>query len=262
MLFGIDQRTALNEVSNNTDTIIIVHIDPARRTMGVLNVPRDLWVNIPSFTTARINTAYTLGEGADYPGGGGALALETISQNIGVNADLYVLINFQVFTTVVDTLAPGGVEICVDETIDDPYYPDAGNGFIHVHFDPGCQRLNSEHLLQYARTRHTANSDFDRARRQQQVLQAAREEFLSAGGVANFITQIPTLWNSLTGSFHTNMSMEQMIQIALLVQDIPRENIRFGAIDEHATTPGTSADGTQQILIPVQSAMHGDSGDV
>jgi polyisoprenyl-teichoic acid--peptidoglycan teichoic acid transferase len=255
VLFGIDQRTALAEVSNNTDTIIVLHIDPARNTMGVLSVPRDLWVNIPGFQTARINTAYTTGEAFDYPGGGSALALETISQNLGINAENYVLINFTVFTTMVDTLAPNGIEICVDQTIDDPNYPDAGNGFIHVHFDPGCQRLNSEHLLQYARTRHTQNSDFDRARRQQQVLQAAREEFLSAGGVANFLTQIPTLWNDLSGSFRTNMTMEDLIRIAALVQDIPRENITFGAIDEHSTTPGMSADGTQQILIPNQGAI-------
>src|SRR6185369_8312461 len=103
VLFGIDQRTALAEVSNNTDTIIILHIDPARNTMGVLSVPRDLWVNIPGFQTARINTAYATGEAFDYPGGGSALALETISQNLGINAENFVLINFTVFTTMVDT---------------------------------------------------------------------------------------------------------------------------------------------------------------
>src|SRR5206468_3630673 len=104
---------------------------------GVLNVPRDLWVSIPGFQTARINTAYETGEAFDYPGGGSALALDTLSQNLGINVENYVLINFTVFTTVVSTLAPNGIEICVTDTIDDPYYPDAGNGFIHVHFDPG-----------------------------------------------------------------------------------------------------------------------------
>jgi LCP family protein required for cell wall assembly len=255
LLLGIDQRTAVAESSNNTDTIMLVHIDPARNSMGVLSIPRDLWVEIPGYTVARINTAYSLGEASDYPGGGAALAAATVAQNLGVRVEHYVLINFNVFTTMVDTLAPNGVEICVAETIDDPHYPDAAYGTITVHFDPGCQRLDSTHLLQYARTRSTFGGDFDRARRQQEVLQAAREEFLSAGGLANFITQIPTLWEQLTGNFSTNMSLEQMMQIALLAQDIPRQNIRFGLIDEHSTTPSMSADGTQQILIPIQSAI-------
>ncbi|NWF69452.1 MAG: LCP family protein [Chloroflexi bacterium] len=255
LLLGVDQRTAVSAESNNTDTIMVVHLDPARRSIGVLSIPRDLWVDIPGYTTARINTAYTLGEGSDYPGGGAALAAATVAQNLGIRVENYILINFNVFTAVVDTLAPQGIEICVSEVIDDPDYPDAGFGTIPVRFEPGCQPLNAERLLQYARTRATYGGDFDRARRQQQVLQAARDEFLSAGGIANFITQIPTLWQQLSGSFSTNLSMEELIQLALLVQDIPRESIRFGTIDERATIPGTSADGTQEILIPLQSQM-------
>ncbi len=232
---------------------MLIHIDPARNTMGVLSIPRDLWVDIPGYTVARINTAYSLGEASDYPGGGAALTAATIAYNLGVRVENYVLINFNVFTTVVDNLAPNGIEVCIDEAIDDPYYPDAAYGTITVQFEPGCQRLNSEQLLQYARTRRTQGGDFDRARRQQQVLQAAREEFLSAGGIANFITQIPALWENLTGNFSTNMSMEQMIQIGLLVQDIPRESMRFAVIDAESTIPSRSADGTQDILIPIQS---------
>src|SRR5690606_30867627 len=113
----------------------------------------------------------------------------------------------------------------------DPAYPDAGYGTIHVHFDPGCQMLDAEHLLQYARTRHTEGSDFDRARRQQEVLKAMQAQLVSLGGIGNFITQAPALWDELTGSFNTNLSLEQIISLGSLIQSIPRENIQTGVID-------------------------------
>ncbi len=110
-----------------------------------------------------------------------------MTETLGIPIDKYVLINFDVFTTVINLIAPNGVEVCPTQTIDDPNYPDAGYGFIHVHFDAGCQRLDAVHLLQYARTRHTQNSDFDRALRQQEVIKAVRNEVVSAGGIVNFI---------------------------------------------------------------------------
>jgi LCP family protein required for cell wall assembly len=255
LLLGIDQRTGVTEESNNTDTIMVVHIDPVRHSLGLLSIPRDLWVEIPGYQNARINTAYATGEAFGYPGGGAALVAETVAHNLGISVENYVLINFNVFITVVNTIAPNGIEICITETIDDPHYPDAAFGTIPVHFDPGCQRLDAEHLLQYARTRATFGGDFDRARRQQQVLQAARTELLSAGGIANFIAQIPALWNELADNFHTNMSMEQLIQLGLVVQDIPQENIRMEVIDTRHTIPSTSTDGTQQVLIPQMSSI-------
>src|SRR5204862_5039824 len=119
-----------------------------------------------------INTANSTGDSQGYPGGGPALAMETVHQALGITIDKYILINFDVFITLVQTVAPDGVQVCINQVIDDDHYPDAGLGTIHVHFDPGCQVLDAEHLLQYARTRATAGSDFDRAGRQQDVLRA------------------------------------------------------------------------------------------
>ena len=67
-----------------TDTIMLLTIDPVTKTAGMLSIPRDMWVNIPGFGYSRINTAWTLGEGAKLPGGGPGLAMETVSQFIGV----------------------------------------------------------------------------------------------------------------------------------------------------------------------------------
>jgi LCP family protein required for cell wall assembly len=239
LLLGIDQRKG-ETGTFNTDTMMVFSVDPVRKTVGMLSIPRDLWVDIPGSLPSRINTANAVGEINAYPGGGPALAAATVTLNLGIKIDKYVLINFDVFTTLVDLVAPNGVEVCPTQVIDDPAYPDAGYGFIHVHFEPGCQRLNGEHLLQYARTRHTQNSDFDRAARQQEVIKAMRDEVLNAGGIANFVGQVPQLWDELSGSYKTNLTIQEILQLAALAQQIPRENIHSGQIGPAQTSPATA----------------------
>jgi len=211
-------------------------------------------VNIPGFKPNRINTANVLGDTNAYPGGGPALLAETIRQLLGIRIDKYVLVNFDVFTAVVNAVSPNGTQICVEQVIDDPHYPDAGYGIIPVHFDPGCQVLDAERLLQYARTRATAGSDFDRAKRQQQVLRALQEQVLSAGGVVQFIGQAPTLYGQLSQSIKTNMTLEEIIQLAVLMGDIPKESIRFGQID-NLYVDLTSTTAGEQVLVPRPSAI-------
>lgn len=255
LLMGIDQRTATSDPGPfRTDTMMLVQIDPLQETAGVLSIPRDLWVDIPGFQDARVNSANLLGDSSELPGGGPALAMETIYANLGVEVDYFVRLNFQVFTEVVDTLAPNGVEVCPDEAIVDDTYPDAGYGFITVTFDPGCQVLQSERLLQYARTRATQGSDFDRTRRQQEVIRALQDEVLSAGGVVNFITQIPRLYNDLTGNYVTNIPLDEALSMAQLVSRIGVDDVTYNTINNLHVTFGTSEDG-QQILIPNPSSI-------
>ncbi|MDX2161231.1 MAG: LCP family protein [bacterium] len=255
LLLGIDQREGIaDERYYLTDTIIIASIDPARRTVGMLSIPRDLWVSIPGFQYGRINTANQLGDQSAYPGGGPALLARTIQENLGISIDNYVLINFNVFTVLVDLVAPNGVEVCPPEAINDPDYPDAGFGTIPVSFDAGCQRLNAERLLQYARTRATEGSDFDRARRQQEVILAVREEVVSAGGLINFLTQIPQLWTQLSANYKTDFSLEQVIALANLAQEVDTADIHTGQIDNLYVNLSTTATG-DQVLIPRYNAI-------
>lgn len=252
LLLGIDERTAVDtERAYRSDTIMLINIDPAGKRVGILSIPRDMYVSIPGYAqNQRINTANYLGDIDEYPGGGGpALAAETIRRTFGIRVDNYIRINFDVFTALVDTLAPNGVEVCPAEMIDDPTYPDAGYGMIHVHFEPGCQRLDATHLLQYARTRKSKNGDFDRARRQQEVLKAARDEFLSLGGIANFVTQIPALYNALISSVRTDLSLEEIMALARLAGDIPRESITSGVIDASYVSMAKDATGAD-VLVP------------
>jgi polyisoprenyl-teichoic acid--peptidoglycan teichoic acid transferase len=259
LLMGIDQRRALtgDERAYRTDTMMLVQVDPIRNTIGVLSIPRDLYVNIPDFEPGRINTANQLGDSYAMPGGGPQVAMDTIHVNLGVPVDQYVRINFEVFTSVVNTITSDGIEICVKEVIHDDYYPDTGNGTITVHFDPGCQQMDAEELLQYARTRATNGGDFDRNRRQQEVLKAVQAEVFNVGGVTHFISQIPVLYEQLAGSYTTNLSLQEILQLAQLVGTIPEENITFRTINNLHVNLATveGPEGPQQVLMPVQDQI-------
>jgi polyisoprenyl-teichoic acid--peptidoglycan teichoic acid transferase len=252
LLLGIDQRSDTGESGPfRTDTMILMNIDPVRKTVGVLSLPRDLWVDIPHFDPGRINVANFLGDANAYPGGGGpALAMETVSTNFGVRVDKYLLINFDVFTSLVDTIASNGVPVTVNEVIDDPDYPDDRYGTIYVHFDPGEYRMDAETLLQYARTRATEGGDFDRARRQQQVLDALRAEVLSAGGILNFISQAPRLWDELSSNYRTNLAYDEIISLGLLMSEIEKDDIHYAVIDNLYVTFGMNPAGDQMVLYP------------
>ena len=251
LLLGIDQRSSTEDKGPfRSDTMMLMNVDPVRKTVGVLSLPRDLWVPIPGYEQNRINTANFLGDRDAYPGGGGpALAMETVSENFGMRVDRYLLINFDVFTSIVDTLAPNGVAVTVNEYIDDPFYPDAGYGIIHVQFSPGEQRMDAETLLQYARTRATEGGDFDRARRQLQVLDALRAEVLSAGGVFNFISQAPRLWEELSDNYRTNLTLNDILALGRLMGDIERDSIRFEVVDNLYVSTGQSPQG-EMVLYP------------
>jgi polyisoprenyl-teichoic acid--peptidoglycan teichoic acid transferase len=258
LLLGIDERVGYTtERAYRTDSMMVLHIDPVRKTAGVISFPRDLWVAIPNYLqSARLNTANYLGDLEAYPNGAGpGLAMETFNTNFGIRVDYYIMINFTVFESVVDIIAPNGVEVCVTETIRDDHYPDVGFGTMNVSFDPGCQPLNGERLLQYARTRATENSDLDRARRQQQTIEALRSHVLSAGGIQSFVTSMPSLWEELSGSYRTNLNIQQIIGLGYLMNEIPRDNIRYQVIGIGYVQPGQTPDGTQQILIPIHSRI-------
>lgn len=258
LLMGIDQRTAAGETGPfRTDTMMVVNVDPVRNTAGLISFPRDLWVDIPNYQPARINTAHFLGDRDAYPGGGGPrLAMETIAANFGIRVDSYLVINFDVFETTMDLLAPNGVEVCVDEYIYDDRYPDDFYGYITVEFQVGCQQLDAERLLQYARTRRTEGSDFDRARRQQKTIDAVLNHLLSVGGISQFISQIPNLWNELSDSYKTNLSLNEIISLGLELNEIDLDNINYAVIDRNYVELGVSPDGAQDILLPIRSRIN------
>lgn len=252
LLMGIDQREG-ETGSFPTDTMILLSFDPAGKTAAILTIPRDLWVEFPGLPEpGKINTAMIRGDQVNYPGGGGpALAMKTAESLLGVKVQYYVVINFEVFTEIID--AVGAVEVCPPEPIDDDQYPDGSYGTISIHFDAGCQSLDSERLLQYARTRH-GNSDIDRSQRQQEVIMAVRDRVLSAGGVIALIPRAPALWESVQDNVRTNLSLPDIVRLALAAESIAPENIRQGQITFGEVLLQQSSQG-EDILVPIPTDL-------
>jgi LCP family protein required for cell wall assembly len=254
LLLGIDERKQ-ETGPFRTDTMLVLTIDPVAKTAGMLSIPRDLWVQIPAMETdGKINTAHFLGDAYNYPGGGPALAVDTVKQELGLPVDYYVRFNFDSFEKVVDAI--GGVEICVAETIDDPEYPALDNyGVDPLHIDAGCQLMNGALALKYARTRHSG-TDFDRAKRQQQVILAIRDKVIQKNLLPQLVTQAPALLDTLQYAIKTNLTLDQMIQLAQLATRIDPKNIQQATIDENMVVGyNTPTDPPQNVLVPIREKI-------
>ncbi len=254
LLLGIDERE--QETGPwRTDTLMLATVDPISKTAGLLSIPRDLWVAIPGFDTeGKINTAHFIGDAQDYPGGGPALAMATVQYNLGISTQYYARLNFSCFEKLIDQI--GGVEICVEEPIDDPEYPDSGYGFEPLHIDAGCQQMDGRLALKFARTRHSGLGDFDRARRQQQVLLAVRNKVASANMLPTLVTQAGALLDTLKDSVQTNLSLDQLIQLAKLATQIDPKDIRQAVIDENMTVGYMApTDPPQAVLVPLRDKI-------
>ncbi len=222
-----------------TDTIILLTIDPVTKTAGMLSLPRDLWVNIPSYGYSRINTAWTLGEAAKLPGGGPVLAMKTVSQFVGVPIQYYVQVDFDTFISFIDML--GGVEVVPEHKMKlDPI----GEGTDHFVLQC-CQlrHLNGKRALAYARCRDAAqgctDGDVGRAKRQQQVILAVRDRVFNPEEFARLMLQAPTLYSMFSSGIHTNMSLQDTMKLAVLAKDIRPEDIRGGVVDDNMVAPVT-----------------------
>ncbi|MCA9979620.1 MAG: LCP family protein [Anaerolineales bacterium] len=246
LLMGVDTRCE-ETGPDRTDSLMLVTVDPVGKTAGILSLPRDLWVEIPGFGVDRINKAHFLGEAYEYPGGGPALALETVATTLGIDIDYYVTVNFDAFKEIVNLL--GGLDIDVPEAIDDENYPDNCYGYDPFQIEAGAQTLDGEQALKYARTRATDGGDVDRAGRQQTVVLAAREKILRQ--FPSLILQAPALWQTLDTNVRTTLTLDEALQLAMLVQEIPDENIRQAVIDYNYVYPEYTPQG-DAVLVPIR----------
>jgi LCP family protein required for cell wall assembly len=255
LLLGIDQRAGERERAYRTDTMIVFTLDPLTLEAGVLSIPRDLWVPVPGNfdqVNYRINQANFLGDAFDYPGGGIALARKTVENFLGIPIHFVARINFTAFEYLIDRI--GGIVIDVPEPIYDPAYPTEDYGVEVFALPAGLQTMDGMTALKYARTRHSQNGDFDRARRQQQVIMAVREKLKDPRVLASLIAHAPEILSELGNSIKTDMTLDQMQQLAVLAQKVEREKIKFEVLDQRYTEFATTPDNSQ-VLIPIRARI-------
>ncbi|NTU80888.1 MAG: LCP family protein [Chloroflexales bacterium] len=232
LLVGVDRRESLEE-GVRSDTLILVHIDPAGGWAGMLSIPRDSMVQVPHLGLQKINTAYTYGfnntaelygEGTPPESGGGALAAETVEAFLGLQVDYIAQIDFRGFQRVVDTI--GGVTVDVERPLLDPAYPTDDYGYERIFIPAGLQVMDGATALRYARSRHSS-SDFDRSARQQQVLRAILAEVRSRGLLSQ-AALLPDLARDLEASVSTTLplsDLETLRGLAALAQGLDTSRI-------------------------------------
>ncbi|MCS6834465.1 MAG: LCP family protein [Anaerolineae bacterium] len=251
VLAGLDRRPGESGLAHRTDTLMLLSLDPASNSMGILSIPRDLYVQVPGFSSLqRINTPMVYGESRE-PGYGPRLLMQTVQLNLGMRVNDYLVLDFQAFIDIVNIL--GGVEINNPTTINDRLYPDMNYGYDPFFLPAGKHFLNGYDALRYARTRH-GDSDINRAQRQQQTLFAIRDRILNLEMLPSLILQAPALWQSFRANVYTGLSLEQVIQLGLYVKDIPAENIKTGVISFEYLQSYTTPDGAS-VLVPNRARL-------
>jgi LCP family protein required for cell wall assembly len=234
LLLGSDQRP--NTGGFRTDTMILLTLNPSAGTVNMTSFPRDLYVYIPGWTVQRMNTAHA-------QGGFDLLAL-TFEYNFGVHPDHYVLINMWSFEDAIDSL--GGVDVEVGRTLTD-HRDDYGQYTVYE----GTQHMDGETALWYVRSRYSTN-DFDRGRRQQEVIVAAFRKLLSLDA----LNRAPQLYEAYHNTVATDMGFDEMARFLPLASALSRDDaqIRRYAISPQQVSPWVNASGAQ-VLLPIREAV-------
>jgi LCP family protein required for cell wall assembly len=202
-----------------TDVMRAVRVDYQGQRVTALEFPRDLWVHIPEIKEnldteyQKLNTAYAYGS-PDY---GPSLLARTLNRNFGLNVDHYIVANMTVFADVVNAL--GGLDVVIPPGgIDGRTTTDRSERLI---FPEGPQHLNGDQALTLARLRNV--SVFERAENQNLVMCALRKKIERP----ETLFRLPAIINSFMSNIQTDLTPEQISQLACLGTQMPRENITF-----------------------------------
>lgn len=241
LLLGSDQRAGQTGPWR-TDVIMWVTIHRDQKQVGILSIPRDLWVSIPKVGENRVNVADYFGETLKYPGGGPALAADTLKSNLGLETHRYIRLNFEAFERVIDAM--GGITVDVDCPIEDKFIDEtAPGGFRLLKVPAGRQVMDGKTALMFARSRH-GRGDIDRTRRQQRVLMGIRNRALDVG----MVPRIPRIWAALKDSVDTDLTLQEVLSLALLAKDIAPEQIHGRVIDYTMVRDWITPEGAMVLL--------------
>ncbi len=233
VLLGSDQRPYTAGL--RTDTIMIVSLNPSAGTATVLSIPRDLYVYVPGARMDRVNTSW---------GWGGAERVkQTLLYNFGVQVDRFVLVNFWGFMDIVDTL--GGIDVEVTGYLTDEC------GGTWYRFAPGTYHMDGWTALCYVRMRKTTG-DFDRLRRQQEVMLAIFRKVVSLGG----LSKVPDLYEVYRGMVETDVALGDALPLVPLAVDVVADSaaLRQFAIERSMVDPWRTPGGAA-VLLPNREAM-------
>ncbi|MFZ3071037.1 MAG: LCP family protein [Anaerolineaceae bacterium] len=234
MLLGSDFAP---ESGYRTDVILLVAFNLDSGKVNLFSFPRDLWVEIPGWTTQRINTAQ--------PHGGFELLGDTLEYNFGFRPDHYAMVDFNGFKQIMTLI--GGVDVEITQHMEDKCDFNEQKWCV---VEPGTMHMDSDYALWYVRARLNT-SDFDRTRRAQEVIQAIAEKILSPSDLGN----LPKFIQTVQDVVETDMKLGDMWLYAFPLSKFFQDDL----VTTHTLTPneaiGIVTDDGAMVLQPNYPAI-------
>lgn len=244
LVLGVDAGVNGSRTSEWTrsDVIMVVSVDPITKDAAVLSIPRDTRVFIPG----KIAEYSKIGHAHAY--GGPDLAIETVEEFLEIDIDYYARVDFEAFRRAVNAL--GGVDMDIPEDMDyvDPYQD------LHISFKKGMQHLDGQKALEVVRYRGYTNADIGRIKVQDLFLKALAKKAASLSS----ILKIRALYDDLKPYVKTDLTLQEIVQLADIARGIELENIKMGmvpGIDRNIIDDGIElsywvpdGDGTAQMV--------------
>ncbi|MFZ5376937.1 MAG: LCP family protein [Patescibacteria group bacterium] len=262
-----------------TDVIQLVYVDFQSAKIYLISIPRDLWVKLPNGKSAKVNSAFTLGDesGSEFVQSGGRTAKEMVSIITGLPINNFVAVDFVGFQRLIGEQL-GGIDVNVAETLEDEWYPVKGleletcgmtaeevaevsnkfSGFElekqfpcryeHLLFKQGLNHMEGGDALKYVRSRHGSGAgDFSRSRRQQEVMAAMAKKLLSK----NALTQPKKIFENLSHTISTDFDISILEYLAPAFASIQSnyQQVNVNLSTENVLQSSKSANG-QYIIIP------------
>jgi LCP family protein required for cell wall assembly len=231
LLMGSDIRP--DDFGFRTDVIMWVSLNPQDGFVSVVSFPRDLYVNVPGRGSERINTPFQFG--------GFDILADTFEVNFGVRPDHFVLVDFNGFKAVVDDL--GGIDVITAQNLTDvcPRWIDP-DGQCSV--GPGLVHMDGELALWYARSR-SSTSDFDRARRSQEVTEAIFRRLMNL----NVLLKMDELYQSYRTYVETDLTPADILPLLPLASQVmDTSDIRRYVIGPNLVTDWITPQGAMVLL--------------
>ena len=215
-----------------TDTIMVASVKPGSGEAALISIPRDLYVKIPgSEQYSKINAVKQFGDSAKNSTKyetGLELIKKTAGEITGLNIHYCVQLDFQGFIEIINHL--GGVDINLEKEIDDPAYPDFNRGYDPFYLSAGRHHLDGATALKVARSRHSKLGDFDRIKRQQIIIRAAKQKFFEKYSSFDLFA-LNKIFNSLGGRLKTDIQLKEIKSFYRLAKKIETHKIIGQTVD-------------------------------
>jgi LCP family protein required for cell wall assembly len=235
LLVGSDERSE-GYLYGLADSIRIIRIDFNAPDVMMVDIPRDLWVEIPGIadhynvTHGKLNQAYFFGNPGmgyyDGPGEGPGLLARTLEQNFGVSVDHYLALDIKTFVRLIDSM--GGIDINLDSTIDLNQNHDGGNPDYVL--EAGSHHLDGAMALRLAMNRYP--TIFQRAKNQNIVLRAIEDKLLTPA----MLPKLPGLAAQFTSSVQTDLSPNDINKLLCISQHLTKDHISTVAFPDSMFT--------------------------